>query len=161
MSEQREILFRGKRTDNKQWIEGSYFKTQVGDSTVHCIIPFGKLTKTLLSNKIYQADPATVGQYTGLKDKNGRRIFEGDVVRTQPFLTRPYSKRAKEKRFIGVVEYKTYTFKFEQAFKAEWIVKINEELGDYRYSSWGDFWKCEVIGNIHDNPELLEVQHGN
>lgn len=102
--------------------------------------------------------PATVGQYTGLTDKNGKKIFEGDIVRTQPFSDKPYSSKAKYKQHIGVVEYRVQHFKnslYEQDYEGKWIVKISD-YGKFACCNWNEFFKCEVIGNIYDNPELLE-----
>lgn len=73
----REILFRGKRTDNGEWVHGQYAyllnaRTEDGEPIKHMIVdgtPFGQTV-----------DPSTVGQYTGLTDKNGKKIFEGDIV---------------------------------------------------------------------------------
>lgn len=105
-----------------------------------------------------EIDYKTIGQYTGLTDKNGRKIFEGDIVRTQPFSDKPYSSKAKYKQHIGVVEYRVRHFKnslYEQDYEGKWIVKISD-YGKFTCCNWNEFFKCEVIGNIYDNPELLE-----
>ena len=151
----REILFRGKRKDNGEWVDGdlrhgSYY---FSDAEMYISVPF---VRTIINHPVV---PETVGQYTGLKDKNGKRIFEGDIVRTQPFSDRPYSKKAKFKQHIGVVRYDVRHYKsirdeYEQDYNAAWNVDI-KDCGGYGYCSWSAFYKCEVIGNIHDNPELL------
>lgn len=107
-------------------------------------------------------DHRTIGEYTGLTDKNGTKIFEGDII-SKDFYTN--HKQTKSKRFNGVVEYKVRCGKGFGAdgedFKswaAEWSVKFdfwNYEQ-KYRSYSWGLFFDCEVIGNIYDNPELIE-----
>ena len=104
----------------------------------------------------YEIIPETVGQYTGLTDKNGKKIFEGDIVKTQPFYDKPYSDKRKSKEFIGVVEYKTRIFNgnkyySKQCYHGEWGLKFYEDFGKYINYSWGELWNCEVIGNIHDN----------
>ena len=145
----REILFRGKRIDNEQWVDGCCL-CLYGEETLHIIVDE--------HGQYHRVDPDTVGQYTGLTDKNGKRIFEGDIVRTQPFSDRPYSKKAKFKQHIGVVEYHINHFKnnlYEQDYEANWRVNI-KDYGGYGCCDWSAFFKCEVIGNIHDNPELME-----
>lgn len=150
----REILFRGK--GNIEWVYGDL--RHLNDGRV-AIRKDGEIYP-------YEVIPETVGQYTGLKDKSGKKIFEGDIVKTQERYDRPYSKNRKSKRHIGVVEYQIHsgsgfhnskTGKWDRymEYAAEWIVKV-QDYGKFTYGSWGDFWDCEVIGNIHDNPELLK-----
>ena len=98
--------------------------------------------------------------FSCIHDKNGKEIYEGDIVLTREFYDKPYSKKQKSKRHIGVVEYKVCTVNSNEKNKykeygAKWRVKI-QDYGKFTYSSWGDFFDCEVIGNIYENPELLE-----
>lgn len=146
-------IFRGKQQYNGEWVEGDLM--QWNDGTMRICVDSGDDEKIATT-----VTPETVGQCTGLKDKNGKWIFEGDVVRTQPFSDKPYSSKAKYKQHIGVVEYRLSHFKnslYEQDYKAEWIVNI-KDYGKFTCYDWSAFFKCEVIGNIHDNRELLEVE---
>ena len=132
----REILFRGKRVDNGEWVYGAYYKQEYvyGDEKVaHCIIT----TKDVLSNDLWldyeEVIPETVGQFTGLTDKNGKKIFEGDIV---DILT--------ENEERGVITYNDGCFIVEaDGFIITFI--------DHLYGT-----DVEVIGNIHDNHELLK-----
>lgn len=123
----REILFRGKRFDNGEWETGSLLVERMNTSEQQVMIA-DKMTgyPTLVL-------PETVGQYTGLCDKNGTRIFEGDIADVNNALL--------SGRFW--VEYGMSGGAF--------IVK---DKGDRRYFLGG--CNCTVIGNIHDNPELLK-----
>lgn len=144
--------FRGKRKDNGEWVEGNLVYSQTTTR--------GVITEIYTLEMTYEVIPETVGQCTGLEDKNGKMIFEGDIVRTQPFSDKPYSSKAKYKQHIGVVEYRVSHFKnsfYEQDYEAEWIVDI-KDYGKFTCYDWSKFFKCKVIGNIHDNPELLEVE---
>ena len=74
----REILFRGKRTDNGEWVEGDlrHGGYYLNDPDVYILVPFAD---TVIN---YPVDPETVGQYTGATDISGRRVFEGDIMET-------------------------------------------------------------------------------
>ena len=142
----REILFRGKRLDNGEWVEGWYqpettIKHWNGiQETVGVTIAYkaedGFLEGTLV-------DPSTVGQYTGLTDKNGKRIFEGDVVKTSDVTHE------------DVIQIPGELFAIELR-KGCWTMVCGQNWDfletNYRY--------VEVIGNIHDNPELLKGGEG-
>lgn len=145
----RDYVFHGKRIDTDEWVEGylSYNKVRkqyyIMDDVNSFPIP------------VHQG---SVGQYTGMNDKNGRKIFEGDIVRTQPCSDKPYSKKAKFKEHIGVVRYHIRHFKnrfHEQDYEAEWIVDIKDR-GEYGCYDWSMFFKCEVIGTEFENADLLE-----
>lgn len=124
----REILFRGKRVDNKRWVQGYL-------SFVYWDVPE--------KARIYSPDEArrfdviteTVGQYTGLTDKNGlTKIFEGDIVRVQNLK----------------LLYEVYWDKREARFKARNGGRVSPLCNTY------DVFVEEVVGNVFDNPELLK-----
>ena len=131
----REILFRGKRTGGGEWVYGWYTMGCFGRWPLKdCIIPSQlAIDGELRSDEV---DPSTVGQYTGLTDKNGKKIFEGDILRV---VTNYYSNRNEHK----------ITVNFEEI--------ENDSFGEpytIVYCIMGGEW--EIIGNIHDNPELLK-----
>ena len=135
----REILFRGKTLTGK-WFEGAYYKQEefYGDKEdAHVIIT----SKDTLDNDfglLYSVViPETIGQYTGLTDKNGKNIFEGDVVKCKDYL------EAKPFEFQGYIDFKNGSY-----------VIVGDFMTHYR---WLDY-EVEVIGNIHDNPELLKSE---
>lgn len=141
----REILFRGKMVDNGEWWFGSLI-TPKNLNKLYCIhndieLPFYR-----------GVTPETIGQYTGLTDKNGNKIFEGDIVKwSHTFLgeDRPYH--------IGRVAYKKAQFVVENRDVFAHCGTCSEPFGcACRMNDTNrDF---EVIGNIYDNPELLEVE---
>lgn len=133
----REMLFRGKRLDNGQWVAGFYCTNPEWDRKTygeHHWIISGK-------NGIkYEVDPATVGQYTGLKDMNGKRIFEGDICQND-----------KTGGIVFVAWHGTMAgFVWS---KKKWCDNLFDFGELFRVHD-----KYAVIGNIHDNPELLEVR---
>lgn len=124
----REILFRGKRMDNGEWVEGYY--APIGK--YHYILTGRLELVPYLGFEHFLVNPDTVGQFTGLTDKNGVKIFEGDIVR--------YGQRGK-------VEYNSGSAQFT----------LNFTNSTYEGFDKIPFCDCEVLGNIYDNPELLEV----
>lgn len=137
----REILFRGKRTDNGEWVEGELIHA-VPSGMPGIRIP----ARTAL--QIYSVIPETVGQFTGLTDRNGKRIFEGDIIR---YIT-PDTARA-----TGVVRFGEYGTggTIGIGFHVEWVA--GEGTGWLRrdIGFWAKYRDIEVISNIHDNPGLL------
>lgn len=133
----REILFRGKRVDNGEWVEGNLFVPDKADTPTQICIGTNIIRIT------YDIIPETIGQYTGLTDKNGKKIFEGDVCRF-----REWSQG--DMCWIGKVHYEYQQFvisgdkneECESPFTLVMSRFISENI--------------EVIGNIHDNPELLK-----
>lgn len=139
----REILFRGKRADNGEWIEG-YLNQHRGRVIFDCccnainsydyyINDYAEKFDTDLYGCVYKVIPETVGQYTGLNDRNGVRIFEGDIV-----------SLAKHNGLIYKVVYEPCRFELVNSKDINCFV-----LDIYKSED------IEVIGNIHD-PELLE-----
>jgi len=128
----REILFRGKRKDNGEWFEGFYGKS--GEKAY--IIYDNDIAVSYVSMK--EVIPETVGQYTGLSDKNGNKIFEGDILEFPD-------------RFV-VVFWHTHLGCWDSNF----LKFTNKENGREDMSPLNWDCKSKVIGNIHDNPELLK-----
>lgn len=131
---EREILFRGKLFDG-EWIEG----VPVSNDTITCIF---KLTDGVSELKGFQVNPSTVGQYTGLTDKNGVKIFEGGYCKDKEVW--------KDCWASNVNDYDIFLVKYEPAMFRLKNHNRGFNLVDDGYS------KLEVIGNIHDNPEMLK-----
>ena len=146
----REILFRGQ-TYNGDWIEGAYYKQTeyYGDKfEAHNIIS----SKDELEDNMMIVErviPETVGQYTGLTDKNGKKIFEGDIL-----------KIARVSDSTGSYYHPPLNYPVNVVIKWDLCAWMWETLcEDKRYIHFPDAWyhyECDVIGNIHDNPELLK-----
>ena len=130
----REILFRGKRAINGDWVYGDFVHGNERKSLRDSIFVYDSETQSFND---YEINPSTLGQYTGMKDKNGKLIFEGDIVKTDKF-----SEPNKQ-----------YIIKYDLQFGAF--------IGQDRYNVYfvtfdGNSGEFEVFGNIYDNPELLE-----
>lgn len=138
----REILFRGKRTDDGEWMCGNLTVWSDGSTSID--------KEPTEGSPLYEVIPETVGQYTGLTDKNGKKIFEGDVF-------------CMDEGIVGVVTFKDGCFRMQ----------VFGQLGTYTESGydecgggfgiiecepidWYYIHDMEAIGNIHDNPELLK-----
>ena len=129
----REILFRGKRVDNGEWVYG--LLCRVGDTYANIVEKSTEVMCTVLTN--------TIGQSTGLTDKNGRKIFEGDIIHLE------YSQV-----FFGGVYFGEYTA--EVSYKEGCFITDGTNNGDEIETPLSGFDndEVEIIGNIHDNPEL-------
>lgn len=167
----REILFRGFTPDENgretitvsgkqikgEWVQGSYWELRETtycfqsdydmhpDNTKHYIV-FDRMTDWGLPNRHLQADviPETVGQFTGLTDKNGKKIFEGDIC-TYPDGWTDHAGDGVETFSVGVVTW----------YNEHPCFYLTNNIG----VEWDEIWdaadEITVIGNIHDNPELL------
>lgn len=140
----REILFKAKRKDNGEWVEGQYVYitnplTEDGKPIKHLICNGTNIFNDLI-------DPDTLCQYTGLTDKDGKKIWENDIISIHA-----YSYYEPEDDYFGVV---TYCEK-----DACWSLNNNEKYGEIICECFGSY-TTEIInhGNIFDNPDLLEVE---
>lgn len=129
----REIKFRGKRIDDGKWFYGD-LSTEY--SKGNFIVNHSELRGTLWHSVI----PETVGQYTGLKDENGVDIYEGDILHCE--------SRLDNANLVVIFE--------DGEFRQVLCEKYKKYISGCGYRSIGSFQK-EIIGNIFDNPELLEV----
>ena len=130
----REIKFKAKRKDNGEWVEGFLF--ELFFEGIWCIgkeaLEPNDYSEIIGQNRDwFEIIPDTICQYTGLKDKNGKEIYEGDILHGE---------------FYG------YPFPCIETFTVKWHKADAGFLANYFNNA-----KCEVIGNIFDNPELLEV----
>ena len=139
----REIKFRGRRTDTKEWVYGSYFKqtaSQLGENVplalarvCHCIMVYGE--------EYFHVDAQSVGQYTGLKDKNGKEIYEGDIIGDENIML--------QVKYLCDSEHSCFAL-------FNWVAeRPNDEWWGFEHYT-PEY--MEVIGNIHENPELLEKE---
>lgn len=127
----REILFRAKTIENEQWVEGYFVHIPCGrflceEYLIQTVKEDGRI------GQLHTVYESTVGQFVGLSDKNGKKIFEGDILSERGSL------------FAVVYDKKWARFKLQH---------INRGI---QYPEWNRGEQMEIVGNIHDNPELLE-----
>lgn len=130
----REILFRGKRQDNGEWVDGHLCKDGFGKMYIIHYVP-SKYNNVLPERKVIRVDPETVGQFIGMTDKNGKKIWENDIIQM-------YYKGGETN--IGTIRYTNECVRFQY---------YEGNLVGYGIDITCDM---EVIGNIFDDPELLE-----
>ena len=129
-----EILFRGKRTDNGQWTYGFYrYKEELKKSFITIEIINENSASYFFD---YEVIPETVGQFTGLRDKNDKKTFEGDILS------------------MGDGNVPSYVFWSEK--NSAWEAHNIPRNEDYALDRFGKRYIEKIIGNIYDNPELLE-----
>lgn len=140
----REILFKAKRKDNGEWIEGYYVYCRKR----HYILQV--LNKAIgFDEREYEwveVDPDTICQYTGLTDKNGKKIWENDILKCKKYIGGNFVDYCIE---VGYVEMKHGAFGLHRIKNDAYYRPFKDWLEDYEY---------EVVGNIFDNPELLEAE---
>ena len=128
----REIKFRGINTETGEWVYGTYLDGFIINGVAEATEEYICIEDWRLVRE------ETVGQYTGFKDKTGKEIFEGDVLEV-------YDRYGKDMLYTAVVYWND----------GYWDAK---QIGRNNFKCcYAGFSKCEIIGNIYDNPELLEV----
>ena len=133
--------YRGRRKDNGEWVYGWYVKDWEGGS--HIVTEFGPYKTHCWDcganeQESFKVDPDTVGQWTGLCDKNWNMIYEGDIVKGHRWVN------GKSQRLVGKVEYVANKY-------------VVTGIGKYSWNEQDDLnGSYEIIGNIHDHPHLLK-----
>ena len=158
----REILFKGKRKDNGEWVEGSltYYKEFNGFAQIEYLHKWEDGEFTIVRKDV---DPETVCQYTGLKDSKDNKVFEGDIVK--------YADRLDYERYMESLENpeKDEECNYSDIFTVDEVIygdfysypAFDLDHHDFECNALSELnngnWHYETIGNIFDNPELLGV----
>ncbi|EBD1472290.1 hypothetical protein BBD51_02145 [Listeria monocytogenes] len=137
----REIEFRAKRIDNGEWIYGNLIPFEDSATFIFADERKGASTLTyahLIINNMHAIDEKTIGQYTGLKDKNGKKIFEGDIVEISVYDRLDWSSIKGKVVFLN----------------GAWLV---EDVGHFAITLQTETNEIEIIGNVHENLGLWEA----
>lgn len=138
----REIEFRGYNQKNGKWLYGYYLVNR----GKHCIVQDG-IQPPSATPEDFEVEPESIGQYTGMKDRDGKKIYEGDILRV--------SDRDEHQKVV-VVEHGHYGWMFYNTRTV-----VFQWARSHTYNAVKKFWFTfgtgEVIGNIHDNPELAKT----
>lgn len=134
----REILFKAKRLDNGEWVEGYYLNiAKINPFICTEKIKLNGALKGIMAPEMYETDPDTLCQYIGLTDKHGWKIWENDIVKHE------------DSQSVGTVKWYCNDY-------IGWCVDdVYNGEQQFTKEMWGE---CEIVGNIFDNPELLEVE---
>jgi uncharacterized phage protein (TIGR01671 family) len=154
----RENLFKAKRVDNGEWIEGSLIDLDIDSGYCYIVPPYKKASILpiifLITDRMKLVDPETICQFTGLCDKNGKKIWEGDIISYQRDNDDcPFPNKDTKKRF-GKVFYQGFRLTFAIGMGRNGSRSINDDL--WKYVQNGN--RVEAIGNRFDNPELLQEE---
>ncbi len=146
-------LFKGKRKDNGEWVYGGIYYQKADEVKEEAVYIIGGSLNDV--GAAYEVIPETVGQCTGLKDKIGKLIFEGDIlhIKTGKGWSCPIGTDIYYKVVFTEFNIQHYGHTEYIGFMAE---RSDNYLSSIYYVVTTD--RAEVIGNIHDNPELLEVE---
>lgn len=141
----REILFKAKRIDNGEWIEGSLINLDIDSGYCYIVPPYKKASilpiNFLITDRMELVDSKTLCQFTGLYDKNGKRIWENDIV----FVTDENDCSGQISTGIGNVIF----------IEGMWYIDGRPQEGLYDINK---VFQIEVIGNAFDNQELLQEE---
>ena len=141
----REILFKAKQVDNGEWIEGSLIDLDIDSGYCYIVQPYKKASILpiifLITDRMKLVDPETLCQFTGLCDKNGKRIWENDIV----FVTDENDCSGQISTGIGDVIF----------IEGMWYIDGRPQEGLYDINK---VFQIEVIGNAFDNQELLQEE---
>ncbi len=155
----REIEFRGKVRDCNEWVSGSLVYIPFDDGSAYCCImenncddedlPYTNNNSGTFDGSMTPVDKETIGQFTGLCDKNGTKIFEGDI------LCMTFSNEFTNNEEVKIYKYVKFN---DGMFATFYKDEYGEEMEDNRLcKALIEVDKLEVVGNIHDNPDLLEL----
>ncbi len=128
-------IWRGKRTKNGEWVEGFYFETPVGESYI--------MTSRQETKFVFKVIPQTLGECTGLRDKNGKPIFEGDIC--------------KDENSTYLIVWHMHQWQCK-VIHSDCVLALDCSFPLWQWDNCKEngYRTLEIIGNIHDNPEMLE-----
>lgn len=161
----REILFKAKRIDNGEWVEGNLITNERNENQKYIGYIFDERNGVIEDFDLVEVIPDTLCQFTGLTDKNGKRIWENDILKFNDevwyscYTSCGTEYDSWEAENYGVVGYCDYSARYDFAKYKYNENQVEADLHENHDIEFSEFVKeHEVIGNIFDNPELLEVK---